>query len=98
MAAFLTVLTVIGSLAGGFIFIAGSVAANGAPQEASAAAMGMAAALIPYVLLRCAHMGAQRAWQAEMLAAGRSSEKAHVPATADEGKLELTPGAQIVRS
>lgn len=40
------------SLIAGFVLVAGVTAANGAPQEASAAAIAIAVAVIPYVLAR----------------------------------------------
>jgi hypothetical protein len=45
-------LALIGSLLGGLTFLGGTVAANGAPQEAAAAGMGLAFAVIPYVFAR----------------------------------------------
>jgi sugar phosphate permease len=48
----LWIVTIIGSVLGGLTFLAGIVAANGAPQEAAAAAMGVAFAVIPYCLAR----------------------------------------------
>lgn len=64
-----TVLTFLGSLVGGVVFVAGWASANGAPQEAAAAAGGVALAVIPYVLLRCAQIEAQRAHEKRMLEA-----------------------------
>jgi len=52
MKAALWILTIVGAIIGGFIAIVGVLAANGAPQEASAAAMGVACAVIPYCLAR----------------------------------------------
>jgi hypothetical protein len=48
----LWLLTIAGSLFGGFIGVVGVFAAKGAPQEASAAAMAVACAAIPYCLAR----------------------------------------------
>lgn len=48
----LWIITAIGSVLGAFIAIAGVVAASGAPQEASAAAIGISLAVIPYCLAR----------------------------------------------
>jgi hypothetical protein len=48
----LWILTIVGSILGAFIAIVGVVNANGAPQEASASAMGVACAVIPYCLAR----------------------------------------------
>ncbi len=48
----LWVLTIIGSVIGGLIVCAGVLGASGAPQEAAAAAMGVAFAVIPYCLAR----------------------------------------------
>lgn len=42
----------IGSLIGGCIVIGGVALSNGAPQEAAAAAIGVACAVIPYCLAR----------------------------------------------
>lgn len=49
---FLWALTAIGAVFGGLIAFFGVLGANGAPQEAAAAAMGMACAVIPYCLAR----------------------------------------------
>ncbi|MBM3273184.1 hypothetical protein FJY94_08100 [Candidatus Kaiserbacteria bacterium] len=48
----LWVVTAIGSALGALIAFFGMFAANGAPQEAAAAAMGIAFAVIPYCLAR----------------------------------------------
>lgn len=50
----LWILTIIGSLLGGLMALIGLFAANSAPQEAAAAAMGIAFAVIPYCLARAA--------------------------------------------
>ena len=42
----------LGALAGGAILVLGVMEANGAPQQAAAAAIGGAVAIIPYVLAR----------------------------------------------
>ncbi len=42
----------IGSILGALVFIFGSMSAEGAPQEAVAAAAGVALAIIPYVFAR----------------------------------------------
>lgn len=52
MKSFLWALTICGSVLGGIISVAGVLAANGAPQEAAAAAIGVACAVIPYCLAR----------------------------------------------
>jgi hypothetical protein len=54
MKTILWVLTIIGCIVGGFIAVAGILGANGAPQEAAAAAVGVACAVIPYCLARAA--------------------------------------------
>lgn len=69
MVGFLSLMTAIGGVVGFFIFIVGSSSANGAPQEAAAASMGMAAALIPYVLLRVAQLSAKSEADASLLKA-----------------------------
>jgi hypothetical protein len=46
------VLSLIASLVGGFIGVAGVAAANGAPQEAAAAAMGCLIVIAPYAFAR----------------------------------------------
>jgi DNA-directed RNA polymerase subunit RPC12/RpoP len=51
---FLWVLTVLGCVIGGLIGVGGVVLANGAPQEAAAAAIAVACAVIPYCLARAA--------------------------------------------
>lgn len=48
----LWIITVIGGLIGGFILITGLMSANGAPQEAAAAAAGVAFVVIPYCIAR----------------------------------------------
>lgn len=45
-------LTILGSLLGGFILFSGIAEARSAPQQAAAAAMGAACAVIPYCLAR----------------------------------------------
>ena len=52
MKTLLWVLTIVGSLLGGFIVFLGVFATNGAPQEAAAAAIGVACAVIPYCIAR----------------------------------------------
>ena len=52
MQRFLWKMTAAGSLLGGLFAIAGAVFAKSAPQEAAAAAVGVAAAVIPYCLAR----------------------------------------------
>jgi hypothetical protein len=54
MKKFLWILTAIGSVLGSLVALIGVAAANGAPQEAAAAAMGIAFAVIPYCLARAA--------------------------------------------
>ena len=54
MKKFLWVLTVIGSVLGALVALLGVVGAKGAPQEAAAAAIGLAFAVIPYCLARAA--------------------------------------------
>jgi len=51
---FLWVLTLLGCIVGALIDVAGVVLAKGAPQEASAAAIAVACAVIPYCLARAA--------------------------------------------
>ena len=48
----LWVLTILGSMLGAVIAFFGVIAANGAPQEASSAAIGIACAVVPYCLAR----------------------------------------------
>ena len=54
MKKFLWVLTMIGSVLGGLVVLFGVIGANGAPQDAAAAAVGIAMAAIPYCLARAA--------------------------------------------
>src|SRR5215510_3613369 len=49
---FLWVLTLLGCIVGALIGVGGVVLAKGAPQEASAAAIAVACAVIPYCLAR----------------------------------------------
>lgn len=51
---FFWIVTVLGSLLGGAIMFFGVLFANGAPQEAAAAAVGVAFAVIPYCIARAA--------------------------------------------
>jgi hypothetical protein len=52
MRTLLWLLTVVGSLFGALIGIVGVLTAHGAPQEAAAAAVAVACAVIPYCLAR----------------------------------------------
>lgn len=54
MKKYLWILTAIGSVLGGLVGLVGVTAARGAPQEAAAAAIGIAFAVIPYCLARAA--------------------------------------------
>jgi hypothetical protein len=54
MKKFLWVMTAIGSVLGGFVMLIGVGGATGAAQEASAAAIGLSMAVIPYCLARAA--------------------------------------------
>jgi hypothetical protein len=48
----LWILVLLGSVVGGFILIGGFTSANSAPQEAAAAGLALACAVIPYCLVR----------------------------------------------
>jgi hypothetical protein len=48
----LWVLVILSALAGGLVVFAGVATGAGAPQEAAAAAVGLALAVIPYVIVR----------------------------------------------
>jgi len=52
MKKFFWIITAISSVLGALTAIGGVSAANGAPQEAAAAAMGVAFAVIPYCLAK----------------------------------------------
>lgn len=52
MKKFLWILTIVGSIAGVFVVTFGVLLANGAPQEAAAAGLGLSMAVIPYCLAR----------------------------------------------
>lgn len=52
MKKFLWIITAVSSVLGALTAIVGISAANGAPQEAAAAAMGVAFAVIPYCLAK----------------------------------------------
>ena len=52
MKKFLWILVIVGSIFGGLMAFIGVAAAQGAPQEAAAAAMGVAFTVIPYCLAR----------------------------------------------
>lgn len=47
-------MTAIGSILGGLVVLLGVAGAQGAPQEAAAAAIGLSLAVIPYCLARAA--------------------------------------------
>ena len=48
MKVFVAIMTVIGL----FVFIGGAMAANGAPQQAASAGMGIACGALPYILYK----------------------------------------------
>jgi sugar phosphate permease len=52
MKGFFWALCLVGCLLGGLIAVVGIATANGSPQQAAAAAMGVSAAVIPYCLAR----------------------------------------------
>lgn len=52
MQAFLAGFAVLCALVGAFVTTAGVLGANGAPQQAAAAAVGIAWAVIPYCIVR----------------------------------------------
>ncbi len=52
MKTFLWTVTIVGSIFGGLTAMFGVLGANGAPQEAAAAAVGVSLAVIPYCLSR----------------------------------------------
>jgi hypothetical protein len=52
VAKFFWVVTIIMSLFGGLFAFVGIYTANGAPQEAASAAVGLACAVIPYCIAR----------------------------------------------
>lgn len=52
MAKFMWVVTILSSVMGALFAYAGIKGANGAPQEAAAAAIGLACAVIPYCIAR----------------------------------------------
>ena len=52
MRALLWIVAMMGALGGAAILVLGAMFSNGAPQQAASAAMGIGAAVIPYVLAR----------------------------------------------
>lgn len=52
MKTFAWIMVIIGSILGGLGTLLGILTANGAPQQAAAAAMGVAFAVIPYCFAR----------------------------------------------
>lgn len=54
MARAMFILTIIGALLGAVVLVIGVAGASGAPQEAAAAAIAVALAVIPYCLARAA--------------------------------------------
>lgn len=65
MKKFLWVLTAIGSVLGVLTVVFGVMGAKGAPQEAAAAAIGIAFAVLPYCLARAASEISQMNAEAE---------------------------------
>ncbi|MEZ5691160.1 MAG: hypothetical protein R3D71_05810 [Rickettsiales bacterium] len=55
MRSFKAFLALIFAVLGGIIATLGTLSANGAPQEAAAAAMGIACAAIPYIIFKIGH-------------------------------------------
>ena len=53
---FFLFLSCVGSVIGGVVLIGGVATSQGAPQQAAAAAIAMALAVIPYVFARCIYM------------------------------------------
>ena len=56
MVQFLYLVAWVGSVIGGLTLLYGIAASKGAPQEAAAAAMAIAFAVIPYVFARCVQL------------------------------------------
>jgi len=56
----LYIITLLSSVLGALVAFVGVTASKGAPQEAAAAAMGLALALIPYVFSRCVQLSSER--------------------------------------
>ena len=82
---FLWAVTIIGSVLGGLTIIFGLAGAEGAPQEAAAAAIGVAFAVIPYCLARAvSEMGS------------KAVEQATVPKKDDPGPVEAKKPDQPV--
>jgi len=50
----LWIFTILGSMLGGLFLVGGLAGANGAPQQAAAAAVAVACAVLPYCLARAA--------------------------------------------
>lgn len=73
--AFLTFIAIMCALIGAAVATVGVMAANGAPQEAAAAVIGIAWAVIPYCVVRLAEER-RRDLKAEMAEANRSSPAA----------------------
>jgi hypothetical protein len=93
MVPFLYVVTLLSATIGGLVVLLGVGGAHGAPQEAAAAAIGLALAVIPYVFTRSVQISRDRTEQldqlkriASLLEGARSSGSAAppVPARRDE--------------
>jgi hypothetical protein len=70
---FLNGLAFLGALIGALVATFGVLEANGAPQEAAAAAIGMAWAVIPYCMARLAMEGER--YRAEQKAKPKAAEE-----------------------
>ena len=66
MVGFFVIVTFISSCLGGIVLVLSFASANGAPQEAAGAALAMALAVIPYVIMRCAQIAEDRKSQAAL--------------------------------
>ncbi len=65
---FLWFLSLMGSIAGGFMLLVAISASNGAPQQAAGAAIALGLAVIPYVFTRCIEGSDTANWRKQMLA------------------------------
>ena len=94
---FLRFMTCLGAFVAGGVFVFGLATANGAPQQAAAAAIAVGIAVIPYVGMRA--FDASRSEQIEVMKRVEEALKTHTPMLAylantqshqETGKPEVT--------
>ena len=66
MVGFMVIVTFLSACLGGIALLLSMLGAKSAPQEAAGAAMAVALAVIPYVIMRCAQIAEARKSQATL--------------------------------